>query len=113
VVVQPDGLSKYQTVETGPIEEGLRVITKGLSGDETVIVEGIGKVRPNIKVNAQPVEMTKYASEELAIETHINAGSPDVASGASDNRAKSGSAGNDKSRLSAERPKPEGNGKNE
>jgi len=113
VVVQPDGLTKYQTVETGPIEEGLRVITKGLSGDETVIVEGIGKVRPNIKVNAQPVEMTKYASEELAIETHINAGSPDVASGASDNRAKSGSAGNDKSRLSAERPKAEGNGKNE
>jgi RND family efflux transporter MFP subunit len=110
VVVQPDGLTKYQTVETGPIEEGLRVITKGLSADETVIVEGIGKVRPNIKVNAQPVEMTKYASEELAIETHINAGSPDVASGAS---AKSGSAGNDKSRLSAERPKPEGNGKNE
>jgi hypothetical protein len=95
----------------------LRVITKGLSGDETLIVEGIGKVRPNIKVNAQPVEMTKYASEELAIETHINAGSPDVASG---DRAKSGNpetagnATNDKSRLSAERPKPpEGNGKNE
>jgi RND family efflux transporter MFP subunit len=120
VVVQPDGLSKYQTVETGPIEEGLRVITKGLSGDETVIVEGIGKVRPNIKVKAEPTEMTKYASEELAIETHINAGSPDVASGASGDRAKSGSAEtagnatNDKNRLSAERPKPpEGNGKNE
>ena len=91
VVVQPDGLTKYQTVETGPIADGLRVIRSGLSGDETVIVEGIGKVRPNIKVNAQPVEMTKYASEELAIETHINAGNADSA----------GNAGNDKSRLSA------------
>jgi RND family efflux transporter MFP subunit len=101
VVVQPDGLTKYQTVETGPIVDGLRVVTKGLSGDETIIVEGIGKVRPNIKVKAEPTEMTKYATEELAIETHVNAGS-------------AGNAGNDKSRLSAERPKPpEGNGKNE
>src|SRR6202000_2163129 len=81
VIVQPDGLSKYQTVETGPIEEGLRVITKGLSGDETVIVEGIGKVRPNIKVKAEPTEMTKYATEELAMDVHINAGSPHVAFG--------------------------------
>ncbi|HEX6565860.1 MAG TPA: hypothetical protein VF020_16345, partial [Chthoniobacterales bacterium] len=119
VVVQPDGLTKYQTVETGPIEEGLRVIRTGLSGDETVIVEGIGKVRPNIKVKAEPTEMTKYATEELAIETHINAGSPDVVSGASGNRAKSGNAestnaANDKDRLSAERSKqPESNGKNE
>jgi len=104
VVVQPDGLTKYQTVETGPIVDGLRVVRSGLSGDETIIVEGIGKVRPNIKVKAEPTEMTKYASEELAIETHINAGNAETA----------GNAANDKSRLSAERPKqPEGNGKNE
>ena len=97
VVVQPDGLTKYQTVETGPIVEGLRVIRSGLSGDETIIVEGIGKVRPNIKVNAEPVEMTKYASEELAIETHVNAGS-------ADNAANDKSVGNDKNRLSAAMP---------
>jgi RND family efflux transporter MFP subunit len=104
VVVQPDGLTKYQTVETGPIVDGLRVVTKGLSGDETIIVEGIGKVRPNIKVKAEPTEMTKYASEELAIETHVNAGSADNA----------GNAGNDKSRLSAEAPKrPIDDGKHE
>jgi len=94
VVVQPDGLTKYQTVETGPIVDGLRVIRSGLSGDETIIVEGIGKVRPNIKVNAEPVEMTKYASEELAIETHINA----------DNAGNDKSVGSDKNRLSAAMP---------
>jgi hypothetical protein len=91
VVVQPDGLTKYQTVETGPIEEGLRVIRSGLSGDETVIVEGIGKVRPNVKVKAEPTEMTKYATEELAMDVHINAGS----AGTADN------AESDKNRLSA------------
>ena len=53
VVVQPDGLTKYQTVETGPIVDGLRVVQSGLTGDETVIVEGIGKVRPNVKGQAR------------------------------------------------------------
>ena len=97
VVVQPDGLTKYQTVETGPIVDGLRVVRSGLSGDETIIVEGIGKVRPNVKVKAEPTEMTKYASEELAIETHVNAGS-------ADNAGNDKSVGNDKNRLSAAMP---------
>ena len=101
VVVQPDGLTKYQTVETGPIVDGLRVVRSGLSGDETIIVEGIGKVRPNVKVKAEPTEMTKYASEELAFETHVNA-------------ENAGNAASDKDSLSAERSKqPESNGKNE
>jgi RND family efflux transporter MFP subunit len=101
VLVQSDGLTKYQTVETGPTADGLRVISKGLSGDETVIVEGIGKVRPNIKVNAEPTDMKKYATEELALETHINAGNAD-------------SAGNDKNRLSTAMPnRSAGNGKHE
>jgi RND family efflux transporter MFP subunit len=85
VVVQSDGLTKYQTVETGPIVDGLRVVRSGLSGDETIIVEGIGKVRPNIKVKAEPTEMTKYASEELAIETHVNAESAETAGNESKN----------------------------
>jgi multidrug efflux system membrane fusion protein len=98
VVVQPDGLTKYQTVETGPIVDGLRVVRSGLLGDETIIVEGIGKVRPNTKVKAEPTEMTKYSTEQLAIETHINAGS----------------AGNDKNRLSAAMPnRSAANGKHE
>jgi RND family efflux transporter MFP subunit len=117
VVVQPDGLTKYQTVETGPIVDGLRVIRSGLSGDETIVVEGIGKVRPNIKVNAQPTDMKKYATEELAIETHINAGNAgsadlsDEAARVSNDRAKSE---NDKNRLSASMPnRSAGNGKHE
>jgi RND family efflux transporter MFP subunit len=104
VVVQPNGLTKYQTIETGPIVDGLRVIRSGLSGDETIIVEGIGKVRPNIKVNAEPTEMTKYATEELALETHMNAGKVETAA----------NAGNDKNRLSAAMPnRSPGNGKHE
>jgi multidrug efflux pump subunit AcrA (membrane-fusion protein) len=59
MIVQPDGLTKYQRVELGPIVDGLRVVRSGLKGNETVIVEGIGKVRPNLKVNAKQTDMNK------------------------------------------------------
>jgi RND family efflux transporter MFP subunit len=71
VIVQPDGLTSFQRVETGPIVDGLRVIRSGLTGNETVIVEGAAKVRPNSRVSAEPVDMNKFATGELATETHI------------------------------------------
>jgi RND family efflux transporter MFP subunit len=71
VIVQPDGLTKFQRVDLGPIVDGLRVVRSGLKGDETIVVEGIGKVRPNSKVHAEPTDMNKYATEQLAMETHI------------------------------------------
>jgi hypothetical protein len=70
VIVQPDGLTKFQRVEVGPIVDGLRVVRNGLTGDETLVVDGIGKVRPNSKVNAEPTDMNKYATEQLALQTH-------------------------------------------
>lgn len=94
VVVQADGLTKYQKVELGPIVDGLRVVQSGLQGDETVVVEGIGKVRPNSKVNAEQTDMNKFATEQLAMEPHVNAGNAETAV----------NAGNDKSRLSAAVP---------
>jgi membrane fusion protein, multidrug efflux system len=101
VVVQPDGLTKYQRVELGPIVDGLRVVQSGLQGDETVVVEGIGKVRPNSKVSAEQTDMNKYATQQLAMETHVNAGSAD-------------NAGNDKNQLSAAMPhRSPGNGRHE
>ena len=82
VIIQPDGLTKYQRIETGPIVDGLRVIRSGLTGDETVIVEGAAKVRPNSKVSAEPVDMNKFATGQFAMETRIrpltSTGNPSV-----------------------------------
>ena len=47
------------------------MVRSGLKGNETVIVEGIGKVRPNLKVNAKQTDMNKYATDQLAMEMHI------------------------------------------
>ncbi len=80
------------------------MIQSGLQGDETVVVEGIGKVRPNSKVNAEQTDMNKFATEQLAMETHVNAG----------NAGSAVNAGNDKSRLSAAMPnRSASNGKHE
>lgn len=42
------------TVETGPVKDNEIVIETGLSGGESVIVEGIQKVRSGMKVDPQP-----------------------------------------------------------
>jgi RND family efflux transporter MFP subunit len=44
-VVGPDDRVEHRTVELGPSEGDLRVITKGLEGDERIVVEGIQKAR--------------------------------------------------------------------
>ena len=104
VVVQADGLTKFQKVVLGPIVDGLRVIQSGLQGDETVVVEGIGKVRPNSKVSAEQTDMNKFATEQLAMEPHINAG----------NAVNADNTGKDKNRLSAAMPNHSAaNGKHE
>jgi membrane fusion protein (multidrug efflux system) len=42
------------TVVTGPIKDNEIVIESGLAGGESIIVEGIQKVRPGMKVEPQP-----------------------------------------------------------
>ncbi len=42
------------TVQTGPVKDNEIVIESGLTGGESVIVEGIQKVRPGMKVAPQP-----------------------------------------------------------
>jgi len=46
-VVQP----KYVTL--GQLSNGLRVIKDGLSPDDTIVVNGIARIRPGVKVNPQ------------------------------------------------------------
>ena len=47
----------FRPVEIGPIVDGLRVVRKGLKGDERVIVNGLLRVRPGVAVKATTVEI--------------------------------------------------------
>ena len=62
-VIGPDGRVEHRTVETGIREGDLRVITKGLSGDERIVVEGLQKARDGavvrpVEASGEPVRKT-------------------------------------------------------
>ena len=54
-VVGAGNTIEVRAVTPGPVHGNLIVIEKGLQGDETVVVEGLQKVRSGMKVDPQPV----------------------------------------------------------
>jgi multidrug efflux system membrane fusion protein len=57
-VVDAENKLQYRRVTTGPLEEdGLRVITHGLSADDLVLVGGLPQVRPHMQIQPESVAM--------------------------------------------------------
>jgi RND family efflux transporter MFP subunit len=52
-VVDQDNNVTTKAVRPGPRIDGYRVIRTGLNGDETIVVNGLARVRPGMKVNPQ------------------------------------------------------------
>jgi multidrug efflux system membrane fusion protein len=52
-VVDESGTVSAKPVRTGPRLDGYRVIREGLTGDETVVVNGLVRVRPGVKVKPE------------------------------------------------------------
>ncbi len=50
VYIVVDDVIQRRTITPGPIVDGLRVIRKGLVGDETLVIEGLLQARPDSKV---------------------------------------------------------------
>jgi membrane fusion protein, multidrug efflux system len=58
VLVLNDQTLEYRPVELGEKVDGLRIITKGLSVSDRIVVNGLQRVRPNMQVQPNVVEMT-------------------------------------------------------
>jgi RND family efflux transporter MFP subunit len=56
LTVGADKMSQYKTVELGPLVGENRVIRTGLAKDDSVIINGLAKVRPGMPVDAKPAE---------------------------------------------------------
>lgn len=65
-VVDEAGAVAYRRVKVGRVHDGLRVIAEGLEPGEKVVVSGLQRVRPGIKVNPKLVEMPLVAVRDLA-----------------------------------------------
>ena len=56
-VVGPDNKVSTKVVRPGPRIDGYRVIREGLKGDETVVINGLMRVRPGIAVDPKMTEL--------------------------------------------------------
>ncbi|MDR7038149.1 MULTISPECIES: efflux RND transporter periplasmic adaptor subunit [Methylobacterium] len=52
-VIAEDGTASAREVKLGPKVDGYRVIRDGLKGDETVVINGLTRVRPGAKVTPE------------------------------------------------------------
>ncbi|MNY51828.1 Efflux pump periplasmic linker BepF [compost metagenome] len=57
LVVDKTNKLVYREVELGPNHDGLRVVRKGLKPGETIVVNGLQRVRPGDTVQPKPVAM--------------------------------------------------------
>ena len=62
LVVDKDNVVQYRVVKTGALVDGLRVINDGLTAGETVVVNGLQRVRPGMPVTPQRVAMNEDAA---------------------------------------------------
>jgi len=56
-VVGPDGAVSQRVVRPGPKEFGYRIIRTGLQGDETIVVNGLQRIRPGVPVAPQMTQL--------------------------------------------------------
>ncbi|GAB6387713.1 efflux RND transporter periplasmic adaptor subunit [Stutzerimonas marianensis] len=57
LVLEEDGKVSYRAVELGPKLEGLRIVRNGLAEGETIVVNGLQRVRPGSPVTPETVPM--------------------------------------------------------
>jgi membrane fusion protein, multidrug efflux system len=60
--VDDSGAVTPKTVRLGPKLYGYRVIRDGMTGDETIVVNGLMRIRPGVKVTPQLIELPSEAS---------------------------------------------------
>jgi RND family efflux transporter MFP subunit len=62
LVVDGENVARPKFVTLGPVVEGLRVVTAGLDANDRVIVNGLMRARPGVKVAPQEIAGTADAS---------------------------------------------------
>jgi RND family efflux transporter MFP subunit len=52
LVLKPDSTVEYRPIQLGRLVDGYRVVTAGLKAGESIVVNGLQRVRPGMKVSA-------------------------------------------------------------
>ncbi|MFT4181320.1 MAG: efflux RND transporter periplasmic adaptor subunit [Rhizobium sp.] len=65
-IVGADGNVTPKAVRLGPKLYGYRVIREGMTGDETIVVNGLMRIRPGVKIAPQLIELPQEAPNDEA-----------------------------------------------
>jgi membrane fusion protein, multidrug efflux system len=71
MVVGQENTVELRPLELGPVVDGLRVVRKGLTGDENVIINGLVNARPGSKVKPQPGDMNQFTASQLELQKNV------------------------------------------
>lgn len=66
-VVDGDNKVAYRTVKVGRLTDGLRIVTEGLAPGESVVVNGLQRVRPGAVIVPQKVAMDAREASEASL----------------------------------------------
>lgn len=72
LIVGSDNQVTMRAVTPGRLHEGLRVISSGLTGDESVVVNGVLRARPGSAVTPQRIDLAAEANSEKITERNQN-----------------------------------------
>ncbi len=67
LVLKPDNTVDYRSVRLGHLVDGLRVITGGLTDGDEVVINGLQRVRPGMKVTPTLAPMTPDTTTDTAL----------------------------------------------
>jgi RND family efflux transporter MFP subunit len=70
LVVDTENVARPKYVTLGPVVDGLRVITEGLTADDNVIVNGLMRARPGAKVTPQQSSTASTSTAGTQISTN-------------------------------------------
>ena len=62
-----DNKVEYRPVELGPLVDGMRVVRSGLKPGDTIVVNGLMRVRPGMQVNPQLIAMGEHGKTDGAM----------------------------------------------
>jgi multidrug efflux pump subunit AcrA (membrane-fusion protein) len=66
LVLKPDSTVDYRPVHLGPLVDGLRVVTSGLKPGEQIVINGLQRARPGLKVTPTAAPMTPDSTVDTA-----------------------------------------------
>jgi RND family efflux transporter MFP subunit len=67
LLLGPDNKVEYRPVELGPLVDGLRVVRSGLKPGDTIVVNGLLRVRPGMQVSPQLIAMGEHRNSDGAM----------------------------------------------